>query len=240
MEHNKAFISIIIPAHNEELYIDDTLKHLRDIDYPKDKYEVFVIENGSTDKTYEKAKLFECKNITVVSAPTKGVSLARNFGIGKIKIDSDWVIFLDADTVLRSNFLNDLNNFLQKNQNNNYVVGTTLIKPFPETRIANFWFAFWNLCHKIFKVSFAIQIIKHSLLKDIKYHEGLEMGEDLKLIKDARKYGKFFFLNTHEVYSSTRRFEQIGWWKIFFQWTFVANLPHFLQKKHGYKVIRFN
>lgn len=238
MEQKQLFFSIIIPAHNEEKYIGNTLEKIVGQDYPTDKFEVFVIENGSTDKTYEIAKKFEKNNVSVLVSTTKGVSLARNFGIGKIKNDSDWVVFLDADTLLENDFLKDLNIYLQKYSSKNFVIGTTKIKPFPYTLKARLWFSFYDLCHRLFKVSFAIQIIRRDLLNNIKYDEGLEMGEDLKLIEDARKCGKFFFFNTYEVSSSTRRFEKVGWWKLFFQWTIIANLPHFLKKKQSYEVTR--
>jgi len=238
MEQKQLFFSIIIPAHNEEKYIGNTLEKIIGQDYSIENFEVFVIENGSTDKTYEIAKKFEKGNVSVSVSGAKGVSLARNFGAGKIRAGSDWTIFLDADTLLESNFLKDLNTFLQKYSDKNYTIGTTSVRPFPDTRKARIWFNFWNFCHKIFKVSFAIQIVRSSLLGDIKYDVSMEMGEDLKFIKDARKFGKFFFLLTSQVSSSTRRFEKVGWWKLFIQWTIVANLPHFLQKKQTYEITR--
>ncbi|MFA6227239.1 MAG: glycosyltransferase family A protein [Candidatus Paceibacterota bacterium] len=238
MEQKQLFFSIIIPAHNEEKYITETLTNIRDLDYPAERFEVFVIENGSNDKTYEVAGKNKGQNIEVFSSPIKGVSSARNFGIRKIRRDSDWTIFLDADTLLKSGFLRDLNISLQRHQDKNFVVGTTSLEPLPETKTAKRWFVFWDICHKLFKVSYSIQIIKSSLLGNIKYDESLEMGEDLKIIKEARRFGKFFFFKTSDVHTSIRRFEQVGWWKIFFQWTIVANLPHFLQKKAVYKVTR--
>jgi glycosyltransferase involved in cell wall biosynthesis len=238
MEQKQFIFSIIIPVHNEEKYIENTLRKIIDLDYPKDKIQVLVVENGSSDKTYEIAKKVAVENMFVIVSAEKGVSLARNLGIKNIRKDSDWTIFLDADTLLEASFLKDLSVYLQNNANRNYVVGTTSVGPFPKTGKARFWFGFWNLCHKLFKVSFAIQILKSSLLENIKYDTNLEMAEDLKFIKDARKFGKFFFFHTKTVSSSTRRFEQVGWWNLFFQWTFVAMLPRFLQRKHTYKVTR--
>ena len=238
MEQKQLFFSIVIPAHNEEKYIEDTLINIEKLNYPLDRFETIVVENGSNDKTYKIAKGKEGKNITVFTSTNKGVSLARNFGIKKISSDSEWVVFLDADTILKADFLKDLDIFLQKNINKNYVVGTTSLEPIPETKKAKRWFAFYDLGHKIFKASYSIQIIKSSLLNNIKYDENMEMGEDLKFIKNALKHGKFFFFKTSTVYTSTRRFDQVGWWKLFFQWIFVASLPIPLQKKFGYKITR--
>jgi len=44
------FFSIVIPAHNEAGYIDHTLRSLKTIAYPKDRYEVIIVENGFNEK----------------------------------------------------------------------------------------------------------------------------------------------------------------------------------------------
>lgn len=238
MMHEHPFFSIIVPAHNEERYIEGTLTHLAALDYPEERYEVIVVENGSGDKTYEKAKKIEKGNMTIYSAPVKGVSGAKNFGIARMNSKADWVIFLDADTILERNFLKDLTAFLRRNQHRNYAVGTTAIRPSPPTLTARIWFAFYNLGHRITKASFALQIVKRETLAHIRFDEELTMGEDLKLILDARHYGDFFYFHTTEVSTSTRRFEQEGWLRIFFHWNFVALLPTRLQKRFTYKVIR--
>jgi hypothetical protein len=64
------------------------------------------------------------------------------------------------------------------------------------------------------------------------------MGEDLLLIKQARASGGFFFLPTRTVYTSTRRFDTVGYWRLFFRWTFVSMLPARLRKPFGYEIIR--
>ena len=238
MDQKQFFFSIVIPAHNEENYITETLTNIKQLNYPADRLETIVIENGSTDKTFEVAKKFEGENMHIFSSTEKGVSKARNFGINKINNQSEWTVLLDADTVLKPEFLNDLNKYLQNNITKNYVIGTTTLQPLPETKTARRWFAFYDWGHKVFKVSYSIQIAKTSLLKNIKYDESMSTGEDLKFIKDALKIGGWFFIETPTVYTSTRRFEQVGWWKLFIQWNFVALLPIPLQKKFGYEVKR--
>ncbi|MEN6625817.1 MAG: glycosyltransferase family 2 protein [Candidatus Sumerlaeia bacterium] len=44
-------VSILIPAHNEELVIEATIQSLLALDYPCDKIEFIVVNDGSTDKT---------------------------------------------------------------------------------------------------------------------------------------------------------------------------------------------
>src|SRR3989344_7672697 len=98
---NNRFFSIIVPAHNEEKLIAETLTHLTALQYPKDRYEVIVVENGSTDKTFEIARRFEAPNFKILRSD-KGVSRARNYGVMQTRLDRDWYLFLDADTFLGS------------------------------------------------------------------------------------------------------------------------------------------
>src|SRR3989344_8248112 len=47
------FVSVLIPAYNEEKTILKTLESVDGIAYPKEKLEVIVINDGSTDSTFE-------------------------------------------------------------------------------------------------------------------------------------------------------------------------------------------
>jgi glycosyltransferase involved in cell wall biosynthesis len=238
MQTEKQFFSIIIPAHNEEKYIADTLQHIKDLDYPRDRYEAIIIENGSSDQTPVIAKKYEEGNITFLISTRKGVSIAKNIGIEKRSQRSDWVIFLDADTILERDFLNGLNTFLIDNEGKNLSIGTTEIRPIPQRLIAQAWFAFYDIGHRLTKASYSIQILKNSVIDKFRFDEDMTMGEDLELIQFARRFGKFFFFRTKHVLTSTRRFDKEGWLRIFFSWTFVAVLSTSMKKKFVYKVVR--
>ena len=58
-------VSVMIPAHNEEQVIERILQRMTELTYPKEKLEVIVIDDASTDKTGEKAKLF-AKNYSFI------------------------------------------------------------------------------------------------------------------------------------------------------------------------------
>jgi glycosyltransferase involved in cell wall biosynthesis len=234
----KLRFSIIIPAHNEEKYIGATLEHIATLSYPTELYEVIVVENGSADRTLEIAKQFAGGNIRVFNRDKTGVSAAKNFGIDQLSPQSDWVVFLDADTVLRANFLLDLDTLL-KTSRKPLSVGTTTVFPLgASSRNARAWFACYNVLHRFGKSSFAIQVAKRSLFPGLGFDEHLTMGEDLLLIRQARKFGKFFYLPTRTVHTSTRRFDAVGYWRLLFHWGFVEILPLRQRKKFGYQVIR--
>jgi glycosyltransferase involved in cell wall biosynthesis len=229
--------SIVIPACNEERYIAATLEHISMLTYPKELYEVIVVENGSSDRTLDVAKLFEGGNIRVFTNETAGVSAAKNLGIDRLSPHSDWVVFLDADTILKAGFLSDLDALLQRSRKP-LSVGTTKVLPLDGGRAARTWFAYYDIMHRIGKGSYAIQIAKRSLFPALRFDEHLTMGEDLLLIQQACKAGRFFFLPTRTVFTSTRRFDTVGYWSLFLQWTVVSFLPPRQQKKFAYRVIR--
>src|ERR1700733_3113846 len=154
----KLFFSFVIPAHNEQNYLRDTLEHLKRLDYPVDRFEVIVVENGSSDGTFELAQGFESGNFKA-SQSGKGVSRAKNAGIDLLASQSDWVIFLDADTIIDPPFLNELNVFLQKRPQNTYAVGTVSLRPLPDTAYARAWFWVHNVGHLFSKTSFAIKMV---------------------------------------------------------------------------------
>lgn len=233
------FFSFIIPAHNEEKYIKRTLEHINELKYPKTAFEVWVIENGSNDRTFDVAKNNAGENIMVLSAPEKGVSKAKNFGMERLSSRSDWVIFLDADAVLKEDFLSGLNDFLYKNRFEKFVIGTTAIQPF-ENRdwYARIWFWLYDIGHRYTKTSYTIQIMNASLRNKVRFDKELSLAEDLKFIKDCLPFGRFFFWNTNTVFTSTRRFDKIGWVTLFVEWNWDALVWKFNKKKKEYPVIR--
>jgi glycosyltransferase involved in cell wall biosynthesis len=242
-EHNNDpkpyFFSIIIPAHNEEKYIGATLKHVKNLNYPKEFFETLVIENGSNDRTYEVAKKFDDKNIRTMSVALKGVSKAKNFALGVICANSDWIVYLDADTHLKPSFLDDLAEFLRKNEKRNFAIGTTAVKPIENNKLyARLWFYLYNWGHKATNTSYAIQIARASLKNKARFDEGITLAEDLKYIKDLLPYGNFFYFNTDTVATSTRRFDAVGWNLQFIKWNWDALMFKLFKKAPEYPVIR--
>jgi len=108
---NRKLISIIIPAHNEENVIGKCLSSLIRQDFRK-KYEIIVINDGSTDKTKEIVKKYPVKLINF----NKGHSaaFARNGG-SKIAV-GDYLIFIDADQIVEKNFVRKISRFFSRNK----------------------------------------------------------------------------------------------------------------------------
>jgi glycosyltransferase involved in cell wall biosynthesis len=237
------FFSIVVPAHNEEKYIQETLAHLAALDYPKSSYEVIVVENGSTDATFAVAKKFvEASGLAsfkALSFSQKGVAFARNRGIEVVSPTADWVIFIDADTWVKPACLTELAAFLAKSESARHSMGTACIKPLPATFVSRFYFLWQDGLHNLTKTAYgAFFIVRRQVLEKHRFDEQLSITEDGEICAAARATGTFFFLQTKSVCTSTRRFDQQGW-----LWTLLASagiafLP--LETRRGlvYKVIR--
>jgi len=234
------FFSFVIPAHNEELLIDRTLSCLENLDYPKDRYEVIVVENGSIDATYALAERHASDTFKIFSSQEKGVSKARNLGKTKVSPEIDWCIFMDADVFLKEGFLKELNDFIEKCPRACY--GTTTVLLDDDSPAAKFWSAFNNFFYGFFEVLFTIHIVRKDLLPKVSYDENLISGEDIQYGRALSKYGNYFFMTTKTVAASARRFKKKGYVAMFFinlyHGLICYILPENLLKKVNWEVIR--
>jgi dolichol-phosphate mannosyltransferase len=96
----KKLISIVIPAYNEEDCIEELSSRLDSLIQKENSYmwEVFIVENGSTDSTWDKLK-----NVTATNSNFKVIKLSRNFRMdggltaGLEYIKGDACVLMTAD-----------------------------------------------------------------------------------------------------------------------------------------------
>lgn len=103
---DKPFVSVIVPAYNEEVNCLRTIKSLLNQDYPN--LEIVFVDDGSKDGTFNKV-LSEYQNHPKVKALTKlngGKATALNFGIASAS--HEFLICIDADTQLKSDAISFL------------------------------------------------------------------------------------------------------------------------------------
>ena len=106
--------SIIIAARNEEAVIGNLIDSLKKQNYEKENYEINVIINNSTDKTYKVAKKHGANAIKCeIPVKSKGEVLRYVFAKFKEK-DFDAYIIFDADNVVHPDFLKHMNDSLNK------------------------------------------------------------------------------------------------------------------------------
>lgn len=102
-------VSVIIPAHNEGRYMAGCIRSILDVDYPKEKMELIVVDDGSTDDTAEIARSFEKQGVKVFTQKNAGKGAALNFGI--LKAHSELIATMDADSYLSKNTIKDMVRF---------------------------------------------------------------------------------------------------------------------------------
>lgn len=94
------FVSIIVITFNMKNHISRCLESLESIDYPREKYEIIVVDNGSTDGTQEVCDGF---NVKYVFQKRKKRGHARNVGIKHAK--GEIIAFVDADCEVKKDWL---------------------------------------------------------------------------------------------------------------------------------------
>ncbi len=206
--------SVIIPAHNEENYLARTLEALGN------KHEVIVVCNGCTDKTFEIASKYNCKAFNLSQ---KGVSTARNFGARHAT--QDMLVFLDADIIVNDDTLDKI-------EASKYDIGVTKVKADSSKALPKILMALKTLAHRLGYSTGLIFLTKKTFEAAGGFDESLELGEDGKLLRAARKLGNFGIVDTY-VFNSMRRFEKVGYAKVMWFW-----VRHFFVKHKKYEAVR--
>ena len=85
-------VSVIIPVYNGESHLAETIQSVLNQTTPAS--EIFVIDDGSTDRTAQIAQSFE-PAVKVITRPNSGVCVSRNYGASLAT--SNWLAFVDHD-----------------------------------------------------------------------------------------------------------------------------------------------
>lgn len=103
---NEELVSIIIPAYNVGKYLEECVRSLLYQTYTN--YEVIIIDDGSTDNTYDIGKYLtvESTKVKLFHQENQGVSMARN--IGMQKAIGEFFIFVDADDIVAPQYIETL------------------------------------------------------------------------------------------------------------------------------------
>ncbi|MCF7861260.1 glycosyltransferase [Candidatus Woesearchaeota archaeon] len=133
----KIVVSVIIPVYNEERNIGSLIESLIKSDYPKHKYEIIIIDNNSTDRTYSIAQKYNVKLIK--QNKTQSSYASRNLGIKEAK--GDILAFTDADCIVDKNWLKKSVDILQKNPIIDIIAGQVKFV----TRSENFY-SYYDKC----------------------------------------------------------------------------------------------
>lgn len=108
LEHGEPFVTILVPAHNEEESIASTVNWLETrMNYPADRYEILVIDDASTDRTASILADLQREypdNLRVIKI-VKNRGKAHGFNVAVAYAKGDFLLSNDADTKPNPNAL---------------------------------------------------------------------------------------------------------------------------------------
>jgi glycosyltransferase involved in cell wall biosynthesis len=224
-------ISIIIPAHNEQAYLQKTLTALQRQEYPGS--EIIVVANGCSDDT-EKVARGHCDRLIVLSQKNLGV--ARNLGARMAK--GDILIFLDADTLLEAGALRVVAELFQPTD----AAGTVKGKPDAGRLAYRLMYGMKNLIHRwrIHSGSSGVIICwRKDFIRLGGFDEHLQVRENSELIRRLKQFGRYRYIGKTWATTSMRRYERRGFWRMIWLWTKLWFESLFRDLRHRqYETIR--
>ncbi|MEA1964958.1 MAG: glycosyltransferase [Candidatus Aerophobetes bacterium] len=110
-------VSVVIATYNRKILLEKSVECLFCQNYPEDKYEIVVVDDGSTDGTEKmvKEKTSPCRLKYLQHNRREGPSKARNFGISKA--EGNVIIFIDSDILVPPQFISEHMRFHKKYEN---------------------------------------------------------------------------------------------------------------------------
>ncbi len=139
--------AIFIPAHNEEIVIGNIVENLKQLNYPKDSYDVYVIADNCTDTTAASAEKAGASVLERFDDKLKGKGHALQWAFEKVLYSEDneydAAVIFDADNLVSRNFLKEMNNKLLDGQKviQGYIDSKN---PYDSWITASYSLAFWS------------------------------------------------------------------------------------------------
>lgn len=128
----KPTVSVIIPTYNRAASLRETLESLAQQSYPADRFEVIVVDDGSTDDTQEMLATFKPPyTLYVIMQKNRGAAAARNLGVRYAR--GEILLFLDADIIADSELLIE---HVHSHSRDSHLLVAGLRLPWPKARVS--------------------------------------------------------------------------------------------------------
>lgn len=217
-------ISIIIPACNEEKYINKTIDCLLNLSLHK---EIIVTDDASTDETLLVLEKYGDK-IKVLANQPRHKSIAANRNEGAKYGQGEFLVFLDASTFIKNpnDFFNQALSIFDKDKSLIAITGKLKVFPELETLSDKIVHLFFNLIIMLKnnhlgmgEASGKFQMIKREAFEKVGgFSEHLITREDSDMFYKLSKIGKIRYIGSLEVFHTSRRSHILGWPKLLFMW----------------------
>lgn len=186
----KNYFSVIIPTLNEEKYLPKLLSDLTK--QGSNIFEVIVVDGNSDDETKKNSKVFSKKlKLSFYDNLKRNVAYQRNLGASKAS--GEYLVFLDADTRIKANFIKKLKFEIEKKKGLLFLPALVPEKNnYQDKLMFNITNSLVDLSQKIGKPfsSGGSMIVQKDFFKIIGgFNEKLFISEDHELIQRAFKYG---------------------------------------------------
>lgn len=191
-------LSVIIPVLNEAETIAHTLQQLQ-----ATTVEIILVDGGSTDNTVEIA---QARGVKVILSPEPGRAMQMNTGAKYVT--GDLLLFLHADTQLPKNYLQRVEETLEKPKTIAGAFQLEINSPHPLLRVIEKGV---NARSSFLQMPYGDQgiFLKKETFEHMGGFPNLPLMEDFQLMQNLRKQGKIR-LASAKVLTSARRWEKLG------------------------------
>lgn len=189
LKENFPNVCLIVPCYNEEQNIDRTLNALLNLDYPKEKLEIIVIDDGSKDNTFLKAKVYEEKDkrIRLFKKENGGKYTALNFAIKKTS--AQFIGSVDADSYVETQSLKRLMKYFEDQEIKAVVSTIKIIKAknilekiqYLEYLISASFRKVFSLNNCLNVVPGPLSVIRREVFEKIGYYKKAHDTEDMEM-----------------------------------------------------------
>jgi glycosyltransferase involved in cell wall biosynthesis len=216
---NKPFISIVVPAYNEEKLLPKCLEALKNQVFNQ-PYEIIVVDNDSSDET---ANIAGKAGVIVAFEKNKGIGNARQKGIDIAR--AEIIAQTDADSVPVKNWLSEIFSVMNSNKDIIGVSGPSYcVLQNGQLKLRLMDNIFNALAFRITPLitgnrafrGHNVAFRRKSLLEIGGYRNNIKYLDDADLNIRLRKFGKLLFNPRQIVYTSPRRGEKVGFIRVLF------------------------
>lgn len=205
-------LSIVIPAHNEEQFIEACIKSIFEhCTNFKINPEVIVVLNRCTDRTGEIAGRSGAK---LISNDSRNLAKIRNAGIKNAK--GDTIITIDADSIITKEYLSDFITYIESGK---FTGGGTRVEFNRKSPGINTTKMVLDLYVTLSGLSCGAFWFYKKYYNAINgFNETLHFGEDMDFAKKLKMYAKSINLKygiAGKIITSTRKFDKYGDWYFF-------------------------
>jgi biofilm PGA synthesis N-glycosyltransferase PgaC len=99
-------VSVVLAVKNGEAWLEDKLRNLSSLDYPRELMEIIIVSDGSTDATEQIARRWQDRGVALIARPAGGKSAALNFGIAQAS--GEILLFTDVRQTFERQSLREL------------------------------------------------------------------------------------------------------------------------------------